>query len=224
MDLKALKKMAAVSVIALGVASYSTSGIAQVTIDSGDVVPMDVTATILNTIDIGATALDFGTIAVIPKAGDQATAVVAVNNAFTGTTVGAGFDSVDDARIVRDTASTPLAAVVTVEAFPTTELDFAYGNVIDLTLDGLGVGPALEIIALADNLGNPTGLPGGVGGGGASANGGWTVGAGSTDGIGRTNADGDLVFRIGGTIETPADATPFPDGTYQGSFDLTVSY
>ncbi|MFC1750716.1 DUF4402 domain-containing protein [Pseudomonadota bacterium] len=41
---------------------------------------------------------------------------------------------------------------------------------------------------------------------------------------GRTDSNGDLVIKIGATLETEATSKIYENGTYNGTYDLTVSY
>jgi hypothetical protein len=48
----------------------------------------------------------------------------------------------------------------------------------------------------------------------------------SPDGVGKTDANGELLIKIGGTLKTELTASPevYPSGQYEGTYQLTVSY
>ncbi|ASJ75936.1 DUF4402 domain-containing protein [Granulosicoccus antarcticus] len=48
----------------------------------------------------------------------------------------------------------------------------------------------------------------------------------SPDGIGRTDANGEMLITIGGTLKTEITSSPqiYPSGRYEGTYEITVSY
>ena len=48
----------------------------------------------------------------------------------------------------------------------------------------------------------------------------------STEGTGKTDANGELLISLGGTLKTELTATPetYPSGQYEGTYEITVSY
>lgn len=210
MKLGNIKLMAAVSAVALGVAMYSTTSLA-VDVESGDNIQVNITGTVLNTIDITYTPIDFGTIAAVARNGAPAYYTVAPNDAVTDD-AGPLFT---DARIIQNTTSTPAAADIDIVAFPNTPIFVDYDVTgTDLTFSG----ETLFIAHVTDNLTVPGNFQAA-----APYNG---VGAATSQGSATTDpVTGALSFNVGATIAT--DATQdlvYPSGAYTGSVEVTISY
>jgi hypothetical protein len=212
MKLGHIKKLAAVSVVALSTAMYAGDVMA---VQSGVATPVTTAVTVDNTIDVVVTPLNFGRFAAVRKTADAASSILAPGAVTLPADTGVSFAS---ARIVPDTATPPSTATVTITAFPSTIMYIDYHTVVDLT--EAGSGDVVKITNIVDNLAAPTTGTGGV-------NGSWDSVAAEVQGYGTTAAiTGILAFNVGGTIttdQTDGDAV-YANGTYNGSFQMTVSY
>ncbi len=207
MSLKSFKKLAAVSVIALGVTAYAGGAWA---IQSGDPNTINATATVENTILVVTSPLDFATIGAMSDGVDVATASVSTASVFTG-------DSSPLAAIVNDPTTTAAAATLNVTAFQNTQLFIDYSNVVNMSEAG---GDTFIITDLSDNANAPTTGVAGVAGS-------WNVITGNSQGSVTTDGTGVMEIAIGGAIATDPVTVPagaYTDGVYTGSFDVTVSY
>lgn len=223
MKLKHFKTMAMVSAIALGVGLHAFKSDAATVLSGDPVANIPITGNVLNTLDIVATQLNFGRIAAIAKTADVAKATVAPFGVTLTDDAGAGVST--NARIAADSATPPAASTVTITGFANTPVFVSYGTVVDLNAGG-----AADIIIahLTDNLGTGGGAFVGVVGDNGdwdNANPSYGTGVATDQGTATTNGSGVLTFSIGGTIATELGADlVYPNGTYVGSFDVTVSY
>lgn len=215
MDLRTFKKLALVSAVAFGAVLYADSA-RSAPILSGTATSVPITATVNNTITVNTTPLSFGTVAAIGKAATNAVATVAPG--ATTLTDAPGLSTV--ARILKDTGNTPTTASVTIGAFNNTLIHIDYSGITDMSNGGAQV---LEIVHLKDNLNTPdTGVGGTAGNWNDAA--GYAPGPATNQGTATTTGAGALVFHIGGSFATASANYVYTNGTYNGDFDVTVSY
>lgn len=223
MKLKHFKTMAMVSAIALGVGLHAFKSDAATVLSGDPVANIPITGNVLNTLDIVATQLNFGRIAAIAKTADVAKATVAPFGVTLTDDAGAGVST--NARIAADSATPPAASTVTITGFANTPIFVSYGTVVDLNAGGAA---SLILAHITDNLGTGgAGFVGVVGDNGDwdNANPSYGTGVATDQGTATTNGSGVLTFSIGGTVATALGANlVYPNGTYVGSFDVTVSY
>lgn len=206
-----LKTLAAIGAVALGV-SLSSGAVwaAAYELDSGNPVTVNVTADVLQTVDVAVTAnIDFGNIGIKQDPLDTATLVMAPDGTMTEDVAG-------PARIVIDDGDTPVLGLIDLTlAFPDTDIHVDYGNPIDLDCAACLTSPVLTLVDVLDNMTLAAALANGTG---------VQQGSFAQEGIGTTTAGGALSWNIGATIETVADPAPYETGSYVGSFDMLLSY
>jgi len=207
MHLGSFKRLATVSAIALTASMYSGSAFA-VSVQSGAPTTIPMHATVLNTFTVTTTPLLFGTFGATPKAGNQAQAVLTPAGILTDAP---GGGNAANARIAKDPTNGPTVSSVTVVGLGSTQVKVDYSNIVNM-INGAGT---FVISSIDDNLNSPVTGVGGVAGHG---------GAVPTQGNATTLANGHLDFSIGGKFQTSATATPYVNGLYVGSFDVTLSY
>jgi hypothetical protein len=210
-----LKLLAGIGAFALGMSVMGQAALAQLTtIDSGDDFTVDVQTEVLNSFDVTVAPLNFGTFGTVTDGGETASIQITPGGAFSKPAPSGG-----DALIVAG-GTDHAVATVAIQALPDTRIFAAYSNVHDLTFTDPDGTHVLDLRNLSDNLGGQAG-----GFVTTGHNGGVTPNAGTpTIGNGVTTGLGVLNFGIGGVIGTRAQGTNYPSGTYEGSFDLTLSY
>ena len=208
MNVKSFKTLTAASALALGAMVYAGSAHA-VNVQSGSPTTVPIQATILNTFTVTTTTLDLGQLGVTPKVGDLAATTLAPAGVLASNDTGAG--NAANARIAIDSTTPASPTVVTVLGFGSTQVKVDYTLCVDLTNGG----STFTLSALDDDLGAPPVGVGGVAGHGCT---------GPTQGNAVTDATGHLTFDVGATVKTTATAVAYPDGVYNGSFDITLSY
>lgn len=212
MNFNKLGRLATVSAIALGFSvSAGQVWAAAYELDSGVVLPVNVGADVLETVDVVVTDAAIGNIGVHQdKTGaDTATLVMAPDGTITEDVAG-------PARIVHETGTGTAAQVVLTAAFPTTDIYATYSNPVDLNCALCALSPDFTLVDVLDDMDNPNG--------GAGPGTGVAAGTLAGDGQATTDANGALTWNIGVTIETIASANYYETGAYAGSFDMILSY
>ncbi len=226
MKLNTITKLAAVSAVALGLASGAAqaapNNIVGYELDSDAPITIEVTAEVDQAVNVDTTDVVLGQIGIHQDKSVGGTAVATLSLAPDGTMVDTPLGL---ARLIsnQDVANTGIiepATVAIAGAFPAEVIYTHYTNPQNLActagacLANAG-NPALELTGVTDGLGAALTTTAGVFG---------TAGTLLVDGTGTTSGTGDLDFTIGVTIATIPGPVYYASGTYTGSFDMTLSY
>ena len=227
MKLKQITKLAAVSAVALGLASTAVqaapNNIAAYELDSDTPITIEVVAEVDQAVSVATTDVALGQIGIHQDKSVGGTGVATLALAPDGTVVDTPLGT---ARLISNQEAANLLAIApaTVQiggAFPNEIIYTHYSNPVNLVctagaacLANAG-NPALALTGVTDGLGAAVTTTTGTFG---------TAGTLIADGTGTTSAAGDLDFTIGVTIATIPGPTYYASGTYTGSFDMTLSY
>lgn len=182
-------------------------------IDNGVPTTIPVEARMDNNFAVDVTDVDIGTIAAINASGETATLTIAPNGTLDETTGNAG----SRARLVSNGNDANPGTLDIAGGLTDQLVTIRYGNMQNLTcVSGCtGTPPALIIAAITDDSADQA----------AS----WSVDdatpdASATPGQFTTSGTGSATVNIGISIRTDGSGTPYPSGTYEGSFDVTLEY
>ncbi len=226
MKLNKISKLAAISAVALGLASTAAhaapNNIPAYELDSDVPIVIEVTAEVDQAVSVQTTDVVLGQIGIHQDKSVGGTAVATLSLAPDGTVVDTptGLARLISNQEAANTAAITAATVQIGGAFPGEVIYTHYEDPVDLVCT-VGAcssntgNPVLKLTSVTDGLGAAATTTAGTFG---------TAGSLTADGTGTTSVTGDLDFTIGVSIATVPGAAYYASGTYTGSFEMTLSY